>query len=145
MLSQYRFLKPEPDSRTEAFLHAISVSLNPGETPVIPPSEDTLSESSLIAMILFGVGSVVATFFMGLAIFARDTLNRCRHRKFDAHENSVFDFLFKYLTVMLPVPLAFLVCGFSARLWYINSSVAYALAAVGAGLYILTVVGMLSM
>lgn len=80
---------------------------------------------------------------MGMAIFGKGYLDG--HRELYAHANQAFDLFLKRLTVMLQIPLALIVCGLSQQMWYINSSVAYILVVVGAGLYIWSIVAVLSM
>jgi len=63
---------------------------------------------------------------MGLAISSRGPLNRPRIS--DARLNQLFDVYFGNLVAMLLISLTLLVCGLWQQMWYINPSVAYAIA-----------------
>ena len=135
-------MKPEPDGRTEALLHAILLALNPDEIPAIPPPQEAPPDGVDVAIILFKTSFSVSVF---AAVFALEG-DYLRHKS-GAPTSRRFNLFFKCITLMVLIALALLFCGLGQRIWYIDSSVAYTLAPLavpGVGMYLWMAIVVLS-
>jgi len=133
-------LKLDLDSRAQALLHSILLTLNLGDAKEAP------LDGVEVTIVLFGISSIISTFAAGFAMMWSVYLNR-QHKR-GALMNQQFYFFFKCPMVMLLIALAFLICGLVQQMWYINSSVAYTLAPLavpGVGMYLWMAVTVLSL
>ena len=134
-------LQPDSGERSEAYLRAILLTLNPSivpnEGPTAPPAwngpgtEIVASSDFLYASLLM---SLLAAFvaMLGkqwlnryLRHTGRSTIERCadRQRKCDGLEKWPFHFFIESLPVMLQIALFLLTCGLSRYMWSVNASV----------------------
>jgi len=130
---QSRFLKPgQAETILHAIPHVILPVLNLGKTSVTLSAKEVTPDGTVIAIIYFGMSSIVSMLTMGFTLFASGRLTR------QSKQLGLFDSFSRALMVNLLIALYHLVRGF----WYMDSSVVYTLSAfvpvVGLYLWIVT-------
>ena len=135
-------LEPAPSDRSEAYLRAILLSLNPSivpnEHPVLPPmwsgppteiiTTSDLLYSSLLMSLLAAFVAMLGKQWLNryLRHTGGSMVERCgdRQRKFDGLEKWPFHLFIESLSIMLQIALLLLTCGLARYMWSINTSVA---------------------
>jgi len=135
-------LEPDSSERSEIYLRAILLSLNPsaapGEVPMAPPAWSGPPGGIVEASNLLYASLVMSLLAAFVAMLGKQWLNRylrhaggsvierCgdRQRKFDALERWPFRVFIESLPIMLQIALLLLTCGLSRYMWSVNVSVA---------------------
>lgn len=135
-------LQQDSVERSEAYLRAILLSLNPSispdEDPAAPPAWSGPPQETITILNLLYASLLMSLLAAFIAMLGKQWLNvyrrhsggsmveRCgdRQRKFDSLKKWPFHLFVESLPLMLQVALLFLTCGLSRYMWSVNTSVA---------------------
>lgn len=135
-------LQPDSGERSEAYLRAILLSLNPpispGENPAAPPAWNGPPREIITASNLLYASLLMSLLAAFVAMLGKQWLNRYlshtggsmtersgdRQRKFDGLKKWPFRFFIEGLPIILQIALILLACGLSRYMWSVNTSVA---------------------
>ena len=135
-------LQPNPNDQSAALLCAILFTLNqsaiPGETPTVPPAQESPSGEIVTITCLMYVSLLISLLAAFVTMLGKQWLNRylrnsggsmierCgdRQSKCDGLEKWPLHFFVESLPMMLQVALLLLACGLCRHMWSINASVA---------------------
>ena len=155
-------LRPDPNEKSATLLRAILLTLNqsaiPGETPTVPPVQESPPNTVFLNATSYMHSSLILSLFVAFfAMLAKQWINRylnnlgrsmierCgdRQRKFDGLRKQSPQLFSGILMSVLQLSLIFLICGLCLHMRIINSLLATSLiffSALAAGFYIITVI-----